>query len=83
MPAIVQSAMLRRYVRLNLALAETDDEGLEPLLKFMEERGTLTVSDDNYYQPTKKGREIYQHLVEQLEAYVIHFDIYALSLIHI
>ena len=42
------------HCRLNLALAETDDEGLEPLLKFMEERGTLTVSDDNFYQPTKK-----------------------------
>jgi FtsZ-binding cell division protein ZapB len=46
------------HCRLNLALAETDDEGLEPLLKFMEERGTLTVSDDNFYQPTKKGREV-------------------------
>lgn len=65
------------HCRLNLALAETDDEGLEPLLKFMEMRGTLTVSEDNYYQPTKKGREVYQHLVEQLEAYVVHFDIYA------
>ena len=65
------------HCRLNLALAETDDEGLEPLLRFMEERGTLTIGDDNYYQPTKKGREVYQHLVEQLEAYVVHFDIYA------
>ena len=65
------------HCRLHLALAETDDEGLKPFLKFMEERGTLTVSDDNYYQPTKKGREVYQHLVEQLEAYVVHFDIYA------
>ena len=65
------------HCRLHLALAETDDEGLKPLLRFMEERGTLTVSDDNYYQPTKKGREVYQHLVEQLEAYVVHFDIYA------
>ena len=46
------------HYRLNLALAETDDGGLEPLLKFMEERGTLTVSDDNFYQPTKKGREV-------------------------
>ena len=65
------------HCRLHLALAETDDEGLKPLLSFMEERGTLTVSDDNYYQPTKKGREVYQHLVKQLEAYVVHFDIYA------
>jgi len=64
------------HCRLNLALAETDDEDLEPLLKFMEERGTLTVSDDNFYQPTKKGREVYQHMVEQLEAYVVHFGIY-------
>ena len=65
------------HCRLNFALVDTDDEGLEPLLKFMEERGTLTISDDNFYQPTKKGREIYQHLVEQLEAYVVHFGIYA------
>ena len=52
------------HCRLNLALIETDDEGLEPLLKFMEERGTLTVSEENYYLPTIKGEEVYQHLVE-------------------
>jgi hypothetical protein len=65
------------HCRLNLALIETDDQGLEPLLKFMEERGTLTVSEDNYYLPTAKGEEVYQHLVEQLEAYVVHFDVFA------
>ncbi len=65
------------HCRLNLALIETDDEGLEPLLKFMEERGTLTVSEGNFYLPTAKGEEVYQHLVEQLEAYVVHFDVFA------
>ena len=65
------------HCRLNLALIETDDQGLEPLLKFMEARGTLTVSEDNYYLPTAKGEEVYQHLVEQLEAYVVHFDVFA------
>ena len=65
------------HCRLNLALIETDDEGLEPLLKFMEERGTLTVSEENFYLPTAKGEEVYQHLVEQLEAYVVHFDVFA------
>ncbi len=63
--------------RINIALVETDDEGLEPLLKFMEERGTLTVNDENYYLPTTKGQEVYQHLVEQLEAYIVHFDVFA------
>ena len=65
------------HCRLNLALIETDDQGLEPLLKFMEERGTLTVSEDNFFLPTAKGKEVYQNLVEQLEAYVIHFDVFA------
>ena len=65
------------HCRLNLALIETDDEGLEPLLKFMEEGGTLTVSEENFYLPTTKGEEVYQHLVEQLEAYVVHFDVFA------
>ncbi|MEC8940681.1 MAG: hypothetical protein VYC92_07140 [SAR324 cluster bacterium] len=65
------------HCRLNLALIETDDEGLEPLLKFMEERGTLMVSEGNFYLPTAKGEEAYQHLVEQLEAYVVHFDVFA------
>jgi len=74
----VEKEMVRNnHCRLNLALAETDDDGLESLLKFMEETGSLTVGDDNFYQPTKKGREIYQHLVKQLEAYVVHFGIYA------
>jgi len=65
------------HCRLNLALTETDDQGLEPLLRFMEERGTLTVSEENYYLPTPKGEDVYQHLVEQLKAYVVHFDVFA------
>ncbi|MBC8258607.1 MAG: hypothetical protein H8E38_06285 [SAR324 cluster bacterium] len=63
--------------RLNLALFEEDDQGLEALLNFMEQRGTLTVGSDNYYQVSAKGLEVYQHLVDQLEAYVVHFDVYA------
>ena len=66
-----------RHCRLNIALAETDDEGLESLLNFMESRGTLTVEEDNYYKATDKGHEVYQDLVEQLEAYVTHFEVYA------
>ena len=37
-----------RHCRLNIALAETDDEGLESLLIFMERRGTLTVEAVSY-----------------------------------
>ncbi len=66
-----------RHCRLNIALAETDDEGLESLLNFMESRGTLTVGEDNYYKATDKGHEVYQDLVKQLEAYVTHFEVYA------
>ena len=66
-----------RHCRLNIALAETDDEGLESLLNFMESRGTLTVEEDNYYKATDKGHEVYQDLVKQLEAYVMHFEVYA------
>ena len=66
-----------RHCRLNIALTETDDEGLESLLNFMESRGTLTVEEDNYYKATDKGHEVYQDLVKQLEAYVTHFEVYA------
>ena len=66
-----------RHCRLNIALAETDDEGLESLLNFMERRGTLTVEEDNYYKATDKGHKVYQDLVKQLEAYVTHFEVYA------
>ena len=66
-----------RHCRLNIALAETDDEGLESLLNFMESRGTLNVEEDNYYKATDKGHEVYQDLVKQLEAYVTHFEVYA------
>lgn len=66
-----------RHCRMNIALAETDDEGLESLLNFMESRGTLTVEEDNYYKATDKGHEVYQDLVKQLEAYVTHFEVYA------
>ena len=66
-----------RHCRLNIALAETDDEGLESLLNFMESRGTLTVEEDNYYKATDKGHEVYQDLIKQLEAYVHHFEVYA------
>jgi len=63
--------------RINIALVEKDEEVIEPLLKFMEERSILTVGEDNFYQPTKKGRELYCQLVEQLETYIIHFDVFA------
>ena len=66
-----------RHCRLNIALTETDDEGLESLLNFMESRGTLTVEEDNFYKATDKGHEVYQDLVKQLEAYVMHFEVYA------
>ena len=66
-----------RHCRMNIALVETDDEGLESLLNFMESRGTLTVEEDNYYKATDKGHEVYQDLVKQLEAYVTHFEVYA------
>ena len=66
-----------RHCRLNIALVETDDEGLESLLNFMESRGTLTVEEDNYYKATDKGHEVYQDLVKQLVAYVTHFEVYA------
>jgi len=63
--------------RINIALAEKDEEGLEPFLKFMEERNVLMVGDDNFYQPTKKGRKLYDQLVEQLESYVFHFEVFS------
>ena len=63
--------------RINVALIEKDEEGLEPLLKFLEERNVLMVGDDNFYQPTKKGQELYEQLLEQLESYEFHFNIYA------
>jgi len=67
----------KQHCRLNIALAETDDEGLESLLNFMESRDTLIVGEDNYYKVTDKGHEVYQDLVKQLEAYVSHFEVYA------
>ena len=59
------------------ALIETDDEGLESFLNFMETRGTINVEKDNYYMVTDNGHEVYQDLVKQLQAYVMHFEIYA------
>lgn len=63
--------------RINIALAEKDEEGLEPFLNFMEEREILTVGDDKFYQPTKKGRKLYDQLLQQQESYVVHFDVFA------
>ena len=45
--------------RINIALIEKDELVIEPLLKLMEERSILSVGEDNFYQPTKKGRELY------------------------
>ncbi|MBG55522.1 MAG: hypothetical protein CL935_00115 [Deltaproteobacteria bacterium] len=72
-----QELVTNQHCRLNIALTETDDEGLEFLLNFMESRGTINVEEDNYYVVTDKGHEVYQDLVKQLEAYVMHFEIYA------
>ncbi len=66
-----------RHCRLNIALVEKDDEGLESLLNFMESRGILTLEEDNYYKVSDKGHVVYQDLVKQLEAYVTHFEVFA------
>ena len=63
--------------RVNIALVEKDQEKLEPLLKFMEERRILTVGDDNYYRTSEKGQEFYSQLVDQLESYLRYFEIFA------
>tara|TARA_Y100001970_G_C14210103_1_gene846371 strand:- start:80 stop:973 length:894 start_codon:yes stop_codon:yes gene_type:complete len=63
--------------RVNIALVEKDQEKLEPLLKFMEERRILTVGDDNYYRTSEKGQEFYSQLVDQLESYLMYFEIFA------
>ena len=47
------------------------------MLNFMESRETLTLGEDNFYKVTDKGHQVYQDLVEQLEAYVMHFEVYA------
>ena len=63
--------------RISIALIEKDEERLEPFLNFMEERDILSVGVDNYYLPTEKGFELYGQLVDQLESYVIHFEVFA------
>ena len=62
--------------RINIALVEKDQEKLEPILKFMEERSILTVGVDNYYKISEKGLELYSQLVDQLESYLMYFDVY-------
>ncbi len=62
---------------LSIALLEQDESGLEPLLKHMEQRGVVCVDDDNCFTPTEQGHRVYEQLVEQLDAYVTHFDVYA------
>ncbi len=63
--------------RLCIVLEGADDESLEPMLKKMEEKGIIEVGEDEFFTPTAKGREIYEQLVDQLDAYVVHFDVYA------
>ena len=63
--------------RINIALVEKDQEKLEPILKFMEERSILTVGVDNYYKISEKGLELYSQLVEQLESYLRYFEVFA------
>ena len=74
---VKQDIEKNKHCRLNIALLERDDENLEFLLNFMESRGTLTVEEDNFYKVTEKGHDVYQDLVNQLDAYVTHFEIYA------
>ncbi len=63
--------------RLNVALAERDESGLEPLVKEMERRGWLEIGEDNFFKVTEKGAEVYQHLLTQQQSYIAHFDVYA------
>ena len=63
--------------RLNIALVEKDQEKLEPILKFMEERRILTVGEDNFYRISEKGHELYSQLVDQLESYLMYFEVFA------
>ncbi|MGA1598580.1 MAG: hypothetical protein ACO4AU_05980 [bacterium] len=63
--------------RLHISLSEQSESGLEPLVQQMEQRGWLEMGDDNYYHPTDKGSQAYDHLLDQQQSYIAHFDVYA------
>ncbi len=62
---------------LSIALIEQDESELEPFLKHMEQRGVICVDEQNCFAPTEQGHKVYEQLVEQLDSYVTHFDVYA------
>ena len=62
---------------LSIALIEQDESGLEPFLKHMEQRGVIHVDEQNCFASTEQGDKVYEQLVEQLDSYVTHFDVYA------
>lgn len=59
------------------ALLEGDDELLDTMFKYLMGEGLVEIGEDDYYQPTEKGREAYQNLLHQQQSYLVHFDIFA------
>ena len=63
--------------RIHSSMMEKNDQLVEDYLNILEKRGLLSVGEELYFEPTDKGQQVYQTLLDQQQSYTTHFDIYS------
>ena len=62
--------------RIHSSFMESNDRLVEPYLDALEDKGLVQLGSEYYYEPTEKGKQFYQKLIDQRLAYAQHFRIY-------
>lgn len=58
-------------------LEERDDAFLEPTFRYLQQEDLAEVGEDDHFQPTARGREVYRKLLRLRQSYLAHFEIFA------
>ena len=58
-------------------LEERDDAFLEPTFRYLQQEDLAEVGEDDHFQPTARGRDVYRKLLRLRQSYLAHFEIFA------
>lgn len=74
---LILDQIINETEHIHFSLVEKDHQKLEPFLKKLENDGMVELNEEQIYQPSEKGKKIYEELIQQQLSYIAHFEIYA------
>ena len=73
---LIMHRLVSEGERIHSSFMESNDRLVEPYLDALEDKGLVQRGAEYYYEPTEKGKQLYQKLINQRLAYAQHFGIY-------